>query len=76
MDVNTLKVSETETTVHSGCNFTNACYSPDGKYLATGEYNTTNSVIKRGIVRIWDASNGQEYANYNHGNCISIINYY
>jgi len=25
--------------------------------LATGEYN---------IVRIWDASNGQEYAKYNH----------
>jgi len=65
--VNTLKVSEIDTTVHNGCRFTSACYSPDGKYLATGEYN---------IVRIWDASNGQEYANYNHGNCISIINYY
>jgi len=62
--VNTLKVTEKETTVHSGCNFTSACYSPDGKYLATGEYNNTSGT---GTVRIWDASNGQEYAKYNHG---------
>ena len=73
--MNTLKVTEKETTVHSGCNFSSACYSPDGKYLATGEYNTS------GTVRIWDASNGQEYAKYNHGSCIYlfnllIINYY
>ena len=74
--MNTLKVTEKETTVHNGCYFYSACYSPDGKYLATGE---NNSSI--GIVRIWDASNGQEYAKYNHGSCIYlfnllIINYY
>ena len=67
-----MKVTEKELTVHNGCYFYSACYSPDGKYLATGEYN---------IVRIWDASNGQEYAKYNHGSCIYpfnllIINYY
>ena len=76
--MNTLKVTEKETTVHNGCYFCSACYSPDGKYLATGEYNNTNST---GIVRIWDASNGQEYAKYNHGSRIYlfnllIINYY
>jgi len=76
--VNTLKVTEKETTVHNGCGFTSACYSPDGKYLATGEYNNTSGTY---IVRIWDASNGQEYAKYNHGSCIYlfnllIINYY
>ena len=79
--MNTLKVTEKETTVHNGCYFSSACYSPDGKYLATGEYNNTNSGTYIGIVRIWDASNGQEYAKYNHGSCIYlfnllIINYY
>jgi WD40 repeat protein len=76
--VNTLKVTEKDTTVHSGCYFSSACYSPDGKYLATGEWNTNSGTS---TVRIWDASNGQEYAKYNHGSCIYlfnllIINYY
>jgi hypothetical protein len=37
--VNTLKVTEKETKVCNGCYFSSACYSPDGKYLATGESN-------------------------------------
>ncbi|MFL6350509.1 MAG: WD40 repeat domain-containing protein [Bryobacteraceae bacterium] len=36
-----------------------ACFSPDGKRLATARAN--------GIVRLWDLTNGRELRQFNHG---------